>query len=236
MRMQHEDAIRTQAAERYLLGEMSPEERDDYEAHYFSCEVCGHDLSVTAAFVANARVALTAPAPARVDQRDTGGSAAWSGGGNRWGRLFATSQVLVPALGVAVVVLAALAGYQRLAVIPELRQQLAEREAAQAVPTVALRSAARGAGPRLQVSPSDAFAVLQADVFAERAVTTYIATLVNADDREQFRTSLDAPEIGMPVTLLIPVRDLAPGEYTLIFQDHPAGSEAGRFSFSLERQ
>lgn len=233
--MEHEDALRTQAAERYLLGEMSPEEREDYEDHYFSCEVCGHELSVTAAFVANARVALTAPLPARVDQRDTGG-AVRPGGGNWWGRLFATSQVLVPALGVAVVVLAALVGYQQLAVIPELRQQLAERDAAQAVPTVALRSAARGAGPRLQVSPSDAFAVLQADLFPERAVTTYTATLVNADGREQLRTSLDAPEIGMPVTLLIPVRDLAPGEYTLIFQDDPAGSEAGRFSFSLERQ
>jgi hypothetical protein len=235
MRMQHEDALRTQAAERYLLGEMSPVERDEYEDHYFSCDACGHELSATAAFVANARAALTAPLPARVDQRDTGG-AVRPGGGNRWGRLFATSQVLVPALGAAVVVLAALVGYQQLAVIPELRQQLDGRDAAQAVPTVALRSAARGAGPRLQVSPSDAFAVLQADLFPERAVTTYTATLVNADGGEQLRTSLDAPEIGMPVTLLIPVRDLAPGEYTLIFQDDPAGSEAGRFSFSLERQ
>jgi len=104
------------------------------------------------------------------------------------------------------------------------------------VPTVALRSAARGAGPRLQVTPSDAFAVLQADVFPERTVASYTASLLSADGREQFRTSLEAPQIGMPVTLLIPVRDLAPGEYTLVFQDHPAGGEAGRFTFTLERQ
>jgi hypothetical protein len=234
MRMQHEDAIRTQAAERYLLGEMSLAERDEYEDHYFSCDACGHELSATAAFVANARVVLAAAPGA--DERDAGTRTVRPGSDSWWGRLLAASQVLVPALGVAVVVLAAVVGYQRLAVIPELRQQLAERDAAQAVPTVALRSAARGAGPRLQVGPSDAFAVLQADVFAERAVTTYIATLVNAEDREHFRTALGAPEIGMPVTLLIPVRDLAPGEYTLVFQDDPAGSEAGRFSFSLERQ
>lgn len=231
--MQHEDAIRTQAAERYLLGEMSPDEREDYEDHYFSCDACGHELSATAAFVANARQVLAAPP--RADARDAGAGTVRPGRDSWWGRLLAASEVLVPALGVAVVVLAVWAGYQRLAVIPELRQQLAERDAAQAVPTVALRSAARGAGPRLQVSASDAFAVLQADVFAERAVTAYIATLVNGEDREHFRTSLGAPEVGMPVTLLIPVRDLGSGEYTLIFQDDPAGSEAGRFPFSLER-
>jgi hypothetical protein len=135
-----------------------------------------------------------------------------------------------------VLALAAMVAYQQLAVIPELRQQLAGRDAAQAVPTVALRSAARGDGPRLRVTPSDAFAVLQADLFPEPAVASYTASLVAADGREQFRTSLEAPQPGMPVTLLIPVRDLAPGEYTLVFLDHPAGGEAGRFTFTLERQ
>jgi anti-sigma factor RsiW len=232
--MQHEDAIRTQAAERYVLGEMSPEEREAYEDHYFSCQTCGDELSATAAFVANARVALATPAsvsatPDRARRAPSPADDGWLK------RLIATWQGLVPALGVAVLALAGVVAYQQLAVIPELRQQLAGREAPQAVPTVALRSAARGAGPRLEVKSSDAFAVLQADLFPERTVTSYSATLLSADG-EHFRTSLDAPQLGMPVTLLIPVRDLAPGEYTLVFQDHPAGGEAGRFTFTLERQ
>jgi hypothetical protein len=236
MLMQHEDAIRTQAAERYLLGEMSLEEREVYEDHYFSCAACGNELSATAAFVANARVALAPPPPPRADRRDTGGRAVGPDGRRGWGRLVARSQVLASALSIAVVVLAVVVGYQRLAVIPDLRQQLAGRDAAQAVPTVALRSAARGAGPRLQVSASDAFAVLQADVLPERAVASYTALLLAADGRERFRTSLDAPEIGLPVTLLIPVRDLPAGEYTLVFQDSAAGIDVGRFPFSLDRQ
>src|SRR5262249_51838727 len=36
----HEQAIRNMMAERYLLGELSENERDAYEAHLFDCQVC----------------------------------------------------------------------------------------------------------------------------------------------------------------------------------------------------
>jgi hypothetical protein len=214
---------------------MSPEEREAYEDHYFSCVTCGDELSATAAFLANARVALATPLPVS-PAPDAARRAAGPDGDGWWRRLRAAAPVLAPALGVAVVALAALVAYQQLVVIPELRQQLAGRDAPQAVPTVALRSAARGTGPHLQLTSSDTFAVLQADVFPSRTVASYTASLLAADGREQFRTSLEAPPIGMPVTLLIRVRDLAPGDYTLVFLDHPAGDEAGRFTFTLERQ
>lgn len=232
--MEHDDAIRTQAAERYLLGEMSPDEREVYEDHYFSCEACGNELSATVAFVDNARAALAqAGGLSTSDRADRSRMAETSEGW--WLRLFAAPQRLVPVLSVAVVVLVAVVGYQRLSVIPELREQLAGRDAPQAVPTVALRSAARGSSARLLVNPDDTYAVLQADVLPEKTVSRYTASLVAADGREQFRTSVVTPEIGMPVTLLVPVRTLAPGDYTLIFHE-PAGGEAGRFTFTLERQ
>jgi anti-sigma factor RsiW len=236
MQMHHEDAIPTQAAERYLLGEMSPEEREVYEDHCFTCEACGNELATTAAFVANARVVLASPEPAGADLRNQSARIVQPAGDSWWERFLSRSQALVPALAAAVVVLAAVVSYQGLAVIPDLRARLAGGQAAQAVPTVALRSAARGAGPRLQVSGADTFAVLQADVLPERAVARYTAVLNTADGREQFRTSLDAPAIGMPVTLLIPVRDLPPGEHTLVFQDDSNGGEVGRFTFTLDRQ
>ena len=45
-------------AERYLLGEMTDVERDEYEAHFFSCEACADDVRAAAAFLANARSQL----------------------------------------------------------------------------------------------------------------------------------------------------------------------------------
>ena len=42
--MEHQEAIDTLASERYILGEMSGAERDSFEEHFFSCEVCADDV------------------------------------------------------------------------------------------------------------------------------------------------------------------------------------------------
>ena len=39
--MNHVEAVKTLAIERYLLEEMTPEERDAFEEHFFSCAVIG---------------------------------------------------------------------------------------------------------------------------------------------------------------------------------------------------
>lgn len=38
--MDHEKAVKTLAAERYLLGELNATEREAYEEHFFSCNAC----------------------------------------------------------------------------------------------------------------------------------------------------------------------------------------------------
>lgn len=43
--MKHEDAIRTEAVERYLIGEMTDDEREIFEEHYFDCPVCAADVT-----------------------------------------------------------------------------------------------------------------------------------------------------------------------------------------------
>lgn len=43
--MTHADAIRLYAAERYVMGELSPAERDSYEDHYFSCVECAQEVT-----------------------------------------------------------------------------------------------------------------------------------------------------------------------------------------------
>jgi hypothetical protein len=53
--MDHNLASETYAAERYLLGEMPPEERDEFEEHFFSCKVCGEDVQIASVFIENAR-------------------------------------------------------------------------------------------------------------------------------------------------------------------------------------
>ncbi len=60
--MDHSEAVRLQAAERYVLGELPPVLREEYEEHYFECAACAVDVKVVAAFVDNAHEVLRQPA------------------------------------------------------------------------------------------------------------------------------------------------------------------------------
>lgn len=44
MEDQHQQAIRTLAAERYMLGQMTDGEREAFEEHYFNCRFCVEDV------------------------------------------------------------------------------------------------------------------------------------------------------------------------------------------------
>jgi hypothetical protein len=53
--MEHEDAIRLRSAERYVAGELSPEEQDSFEEHFFDCPECAEEVRWEQIFAANAR-------------------------------------------------------------------------------------------------------------------------------------------------------------------------------------
>ena len=60
--MDHNEAVRTHAAEKYILGELSPVLREEYEEHFFVCVACALEVKAAAAFVDNARTGLRQPA------------------------------------------------------------------------------------------------------------------------------------------------------------------------------
>jgi anti-sigma factor RsiW len=52
--MDHDEAVRMRAAEKYVLGELSPVLREEYEEHFFACVACALEVKAAAAFVDNA--------------------------------------------------------------------------------------------------------------------------------------------------------------------------------------
>ena len=71
--MNHEGAVKSRAAERYILSEMQTSERDAFEEHYFECEACADDVRALATFVENAKAVLaepTEPLPLREGGRE----------------------------------------------------------------------------------------------------------------------------------------------------------------------
>ena len=131
------------ATEKYLLGDLSGDQREAFEEHFFECTECAQDVRATAILIDNARAVLReAPVPAREFQPAR--QKAWFG----W---------LQPAWGLAAAALVlAVVGYQNLVTIPHLKTQVAANTAPQALASFNLTTAgSRGAiGPKLTV-PAD---------------------------------------------------------------------------------
>jgi hypothetical protein len=53
--MDHDLAIKNNTAERYLLGELTEAEIEEYEEHFFSCPACAQEVKLGSDFVADAR-------------------------------------------------------------------------------------------------------------------------------------------------------------------------------------
>lgn len=56
--MEHDEATRSHAAERYVAHELSPAERDAFEEHFFDCQECAADVRFELTFAANVRAVL----------------------------------------------------------------------------------------------------------------------------------------------------------------------------------
>lgn len=78
--MDHNQAVREKATERYLLNELDPDVRDQFEEHLFDCQDCALDLRAAAMFVEQSKVVLSEKpeaAPARLPVQAPSGWFTW---------------------------------------------------------------------------------------------------------------------------------------------------------------
>jgi hypothetical protein len=57
--MGHDEAVRICATERYLLGELHSQLRDQFEEHLFDCQWCALDLQFATTFLEHLKVVRT---------------------------------------------------------------------------------------------------------------------------------------------------------------------------------
>lgn len=128
--MNHNDALQTFAAEKYLLNELSGAERDEFEEHFFECAECAMDVRSGDAFIGQARRELrTAAQRAAAAPR------------RPFFSVFALPLAGVLMAGMAVVVV-----YQNAVTLPALRGELAAANAPAALPTTSLIGGASRGG------------------------------------------------------------------------------------------
>jgi hypothetical protein len=113
--MDHSEAVQQMAAERYLLNELTPDEREAFECHLFECPECALDLRSGAVFVEEAKTqlpeltsALPTPAASRSSK---------SGVTRKWWLCLLQPAFAAPAFATLLIVF----GYQNLVTYPALR-------------------------------------------------------------------------------------------------------------------
>ncbi|MBI1791626.1 MAG: zf-HC2 domain-containing protein [Acidobacteria bacterium] len=65
--MNHEEALKSRWPERYALEELSADEREEFEAHFFDCRRCAEDVRAAFVFRDNAKAVLREDSPPKPD-------------------------------------------------------------------------------------------------------------------------------------------------------------------------
>lgn len=230
--MDHTTVVREKTTVKYLLDELDPDLRDEFEEHYFDCVECAQDVSAGSQFVEQSKVVLAesdAPIPVRATVRPIVGPVgrSWSPwGGLAW---------LRPAFAVpALAVLLAVVGYQNLVTYPRLQAELNQP---QVLPAVSVNMAVYGAEENkvpagkglvlsLRIPPDSAFVRYNVELYNPAGKSAGSFTVTPAPGQDQW-------------SVTVPGVEREAGTYTMAVHGITASGETkdlGPTSFQLQIQ
>jgi hypothetical protein len=216
--MTHEEAARMGAAEKYILDELAPEERERFEEHYFDCPECAAEVKLGAIFGANARAVFEEEAGRTAAHRPAAPQRVHGMLG--WRR---------PAFAFAFAMAALL-----LVLNIALLFQNARLRAPQSYPAFVLHSVSRGDEQVLEAFGSSRFVGIALDVPPDRPFPAYRCALTGAGGAVKLTLDTPAPpDPSAALNILLPVASLEPGRYTLVVYGMRDGisSELSRYPF-----
>jgi len=220
--MDHNHITQHLTVERYLLDELTPEVRDEFEEHFFDCQECATDLSATAAFMdAAKREFKIHPVPK-------------AGAGSK-GKSFFASALVWSALAASLLVIA----YQNMIVFPHFRTEISELRAPEILPVISLVGGNSRGGqiPAGTVGNTRPF-LLQLDIPTQDRFSSYTCLLYAPSGALVWRTEVSAQSARDTVSIRVPSVDTQAGKYTLAVQGNLAGSsvDLARYRFALNTQ
>ena len=222
--MDHKDAVRLKATEKYLLNELDPDQLAQFEEHLFDCRDCALDVRATAMFVEQSKNVLsetTGAVPVPVPTRVPAGWFAWL-----------RPAFAVPAMALLLVVV----GYQNLITFPHLREALAQP---QLLPWATV-NVGTYAGDGLVVSTKRGKGfVLFVRIPPDPDCTRYKADLYNPAGALEWSLTIPATTSRDQWPVEVPAADRKAGTYTLAVHGVTATGETrdiGRTSFQLQIQ
>lgn len=207
--MDHVEAVRSKAAERYLLGEMTPKAREEYEEHFFGCVECAQDVQAAAVFVDAARDVLgsegVSAAPAKSERKPP----FWT--------LVLRPAFAIPAMALMLFVV----GYQNLRTIPQMRSELAQSNSAQVPEMFSLLGANSRGGETLEVSvPRDREFGFYVDIPSSQQFSHYTLGIESDAGPTGLSSAVSAQEAKETVHFVAPPSRLSSGKYSLVVRGY----------------
>ena len=230
--MNHQDAIQMNATERYLLGELNGDLREQFEAHYFSCADCARDVVAGATFVDAARDVLTTnAAPQAVPQRPIAQP-------RRWFDFLLRPAFAAPAMAVLFVA----AVFQTTVVIPHMRATIADATQPRVLSWSSLIAQnSRGGEGQTIHAPSNGSFGLFLDIPPEKHFPAYTCDFETESGSPEFSLPVSAAQAATTLQLLIPSTRLGPGKHLLVVRgtesrtaSSASSTEVARFEFTLD--
>lgn len=203
--MDHTDAVKLQAVEKYILGELPPTLRDEFEAHFFDCAECTQNLRAGVAFAAGSKQYFKNQSAEPAPKPDW---FAWL-----------KPLVVVPTFAVLLLVI----GYQNFVSIPRLQQTAGSGAMGPWFSLVA--SDVRGpAGQKFEVLPNHRFMLFVPITAKPRDPgSQFLMSLEDSSGKVLVSSTVSAGEAKKPVPFSVPA--LAhEGEYKIVILEESAGS------------
>jgi hypothetical protein len=226
--MDHDMVVRQKMTERYLLDELDPAARDEFEEHFFDCKECALDVRAGALFVEQSQVVLAEkvePVAARLPATAPGPA---KPGWLTWFR----PAVVVPVM----VMLLAVIGYQNLVIYPQLQQAL---NSPQVLPWASVNVGTYGSeGPVITTRRGEGF-LLFVRIPPESGYSHYTAELYNPAGKLEWSLTIPGTTAQDQWPVQVPGANREAGSYTLKVRGVTAAGESkevGPTSFELQIQ
>jgi anti-sigma factor RsiW len=222
--MDHTESTRLMAAEKYLLGELTLEQREEFEEHFFGCQECALDVRAGAALVEHSKVVLAEPVA--VSQVRT--PVAAKPGPFAWLR----PAFVVPLLAVLLVVV----GYQNLVTYPQLKQLASSP---QILPWASVNVSTRGTSTtQISTRPGEGFHLL-VNIPPDSHYASYTFDLSSPSGRLEWSRTTPAASSDEARSIYIPGVNQEQGVYTLAVHGNTAAnqsSDLGHYSIEVQIQ
>jgi hypothetical protein len=194
--MDHAEAMRMQATEKYLLGEFSATEQDEFVEHFFDCEECAQDLRLTSLFMDTSKRVMASDAadrPKAVVKRTP----------SRWQPAWYAVAASIALLAVTL--------YQNVITIPRLRSFAAP----QALEYFSIANLGSRGTEQAVLSPNhERPFLLLVDIPPHENIDQYRCEILDPSGKPALSIDVSDVLARKTVPLLVPASKLSRGKYT----------------------